>query len=203
MIKLDNLPLYNIDETDREIIFTFVQDDNGEEIAREIIWRTKRYNPNTKEWEDDKTIDENIEKWSKEYFNVPRKKLNSVIGTTKDVYVYDSFDSLWEVETKFTEDDVNQIKKGEITEITTDNKGIYIYFKTKDGNKRRANMRFEQKVGDKFLISPRKKRNALENFKKSFGVDLEDKDTLVGKTIMVQIAKAFNIVYPKILGLAE
>ena len=43
-----------------------------------------------------------------------------------------------------------------------------------------------------WFIDPQQKYRQLANFKKKFGIDVKDKEEIVGKEIMVEVAVAFG-----------
>lgn len=202
MEVLKNLPLENVIKEDNKVILEFLNEQEGE--LRQIEWYTQLYDIPSKTWYADDKKMKQVENWSQEYFGLPYEDLEKAVGATKDIYVYEEYDSLWERVVPFDEKDYGRTKKGKITEINLNPDTIEIIFVQKDGVKRRANMRFTEKRGDDFYIIPKKKKKAINNFNKLFGVPIENREEVIGKEMMVQVDKAFgNVFYSKILGLAE
>ena len=119
------------------------------------------------------------------------------IGTKKDVYHYENFNSLWESEfaQKFSEDMVGDIIMATITSVEDNGKMIVIQYVEKDTETLyKSNMSYSKYLEQRkeWFVDPVRKEKAFEKFKKKFGVDVKNADKIIGKDIMVEVKKAFG-----------
>ena len=134
-----------------------------------------------------------MDEWCQEYFETTFDKLTDCIGVRKDVYDYDTYCSLWETSSvdKFTEDDLGLIDEGIITEIKVDDIGIKIHIEY-EGKTYESKMVYSKWMDSlkRFLTNPQEKKKKIAKFEEKFGVSLENKDELIGKTVMFEVKKA-------------
>lgn len=182
-----NAELVEVTDKDGKITLTFM----NEERIYEINWNRKAYDSTLNDFVENEDKEKQVEEWSKTYFGVPTKKLESKLGTKKDIYYYDTYCSLWESDVKFTKDDNGKTFKTTIDSIVETDSEISIYYYW-DDRKFRSKMSFNQKVGDKYYLNPMKQRKQYKNFEKKFGVPIDKKDELIGKEIMVKVRSMYN-----------
>lgn len=195
---LKDLELVEVTFEDKKAILTFLDEERGE--IREI-------NFNKQVYKDGKFIDdvekaEMVEKWCKEIFKVKFADLQKAVGDKKDVYAYDAFNSLWEVDMveKFDKDMAGQIFETKIESIEDDGKALQIRFKY-DGNIYQSKMGYANYLEERkeWFVNPQKKKKQLQKFTDKFHIPFDDKDTIIGKKIMVEVKLAFNkFVYAEI-----
>ena len=172
-------------------VLTYLDEDRGE--IRTINFNRQSYKDG--QFVDDSEKAEKVDEWCKKYFNLSYKDLTKAIGTKMDVYAYDSFNSLWEVEQveKYTEDMVGQIYQTNIKEIVVDDYFIKIRFDI-DGKTYESKQTYGKYMEDmkQWFKDPIKKEKEFTKFKEKYGVSVDDKDQLVGHDIIVEVKKAFG-----------
>lgn len=160
-------------------------------------------NFNQQSYKDGKFVDdpektEKVTKWCEEYFNCKFEELASKIGTKQDVYCYDKFNSLWEIDQieKFTADMVGQIFQSEIKEITVDDFFIRIRYEI-EGKTYESKMAFGTyfKATKEWYQDPVKQKAQYAKFEEKYHVPVEEKDKLIGHPIMVEVKSAFGTNY--------
>ena len=179
------------DESGKKATLTFLDLENGQLVEVNF---NKRIYENGK-WVDNKEKGEKVDEWCEEYFSTTFDKLTDCVGMKKDVYVYPEFASLWE--TQFTEkfelSDKGRIIETVIERIEDDGKGVHIYFKWNDKEYESKMMYSDYvEVRKEWFVNPVKKNKQYEKFKNLFGVGIEDKDSLAGKEIKVEVSVAFG-----------
>ena len=121
--------------------------------------------------------------------------LEDAVGQTKDIYAYDKFNSLFEVQMieKFDIDQEGLIFQTEIAEITEDNVGIHIRFEY-EGTKYESKMTYSTYLEAKkqFIVDPIKKQKQYEKFESKFNKPIEEKESLIGENITVEVKVAFG-----------
>lgn len=193
MEKLTNLELVGVvyENDNKKAVLTFLDEDRGE--IREVNFNKQVYDNG--KYVDDPEKAEKVDEWCQEYFGLTFDQLSDAIGTRKDVYAYDNFNSLWEAEivSKFDKDMVGQIVEGTITEITVDDIAIKVKFDY-DGDIYQGKFTYAEylETRKEWFTNPQKKKKQFERFESKFHVPVEDKDELVGKHIMVEVKTAFG-----------
>ncbi|HFI0463796.1 TPA: hypothetical protein ACGO1T_001044 [Streptococcus suis] len=169
----------------------FYDEDNG--IIRSVKFNKQSYDEATKKYIDDPEKAEKVETWCQEYFGLSFDELTGAIGQRKDVYVYDNFNSLFEVDQvdKFTADMLGDIFTTEIESIEDTGTKIAVRYRY-DGKLLETKFRYADyvKALKKYLTDPKEKKIALEKFERKFKIPFEKKDELIGETIMVEVKKA-------------
>jgi hypothetical protein len=188
MMKLEQLELVDVTLDDKKGVLTFLDDANGE--IREVNFNKQVYDKDTKKFVDDVEKAKQVDEWCQEYFGLTFENLGQAVGDRKDVYCYDSFNSLWEtkVATKFDEDMVGQILNVEVTDVVLDEEGIRI-FVDYEGDTYRSNMGFTKQIGGKFYVDPIKKSKQIAKFQEKFGMSIEEREQMVGRNVMIEVKK--------------
>ena len=136
-----------------------------------------------------------VDAWCASLFDCRFDRLCDKIGTLKDVYCYDKFNSLFEVEQieKFTADMVGQIYQTEVKEITVDDYFIRIRYDI-EGKTYESKMTFGVYMQNTrtWFQDPIKKENQYAKFQNKFHVPVEEKDSLIGHPLMVEVKAAFG-----------
>lgn len=176
---------------DKKAVLTFLDVDHGQVL--EVNFNKQSYKDG--KFVDDAEKEQKVEEWSKTYFDTTFSKLGEKIGTSKDVYVYDNFNSLWEsTETKkFTKEMEGKIFSTQITRVEDDGKGIHIYFNIKD-DEYSSKMMYAQYIEAKkeWFNDPQKERKQKAKFEEKFGVSVENASEIIGNDIMVEGKMAFG-----------
>ena len=189
-----------VDETRCEMKW---YDSEGDRLLT-VKFNRQSWDKNSGSFVDDEEKAAQCEAWAQEYIGCSFDEIPDTLGIVHDVYVYDRFNSLWEVEEvkrpkKFTEA-IKKIIKTKIEEIYTDNVGIHVTY-LYEGEL------YESKYGTsewiekmkKFVPDPDKEKKARKRFTDTFGVEVEDAQSLIGTEIQVQVKKAFSSDYGDIL----
>lgn len=157
-------------------------------------------NFNRQVYADGKYIDDaekaaKVDQWCADYFQCGFDDLPNCVGQTKDVYCYEKFNSLWEVEQieKFTVDMVGQIYQTEVKEITVDDYFIKIRYEI-EGKTYESKMSFGvyMKESKEWYQDPVKKESQYQRFLEKYHVPVEEKDKLIGHPLMVEVKSAFG-----------
>ena len=160
-------------------------------------------NFNRQSYKDGKYIDDpakaaKVDEWCKEFFNTSFENLTSCVGQRKDVYAYDRFNSLFEVQMveKFTKDMKGQIFQSEVKEITVDDYFIKIHYMI-DGKMYESKMSYGLFMQDSrtWYQDPIKKEAQYRKFEEKFHVPVERADELIGHPLMVEVKAAFGTNY--------
>lgn len=180
-------------ENQDKAVLTFLDTERGE--VRVVNFNKQAYDSDKKKWIASEEKAEKVEKWCDEVFGLTFDKLAEAVGTSHDVYCYDGFNSLFEVQMvdKFTEDMVGQILQTTIKEILVDDLFIKIRYEW-DGKLYQSKQTLGQYVESmkKFFVDPIKKEKEYQKFQRKFGVPVSEAQSLIGHEIMVEVKKAFG-----------
>lgn len=193
MKLLENLELVAVEYSDKmpKVTLTFLDAENGE--IREVnfnkyVYENDKFVPN-----DEK--EQKVEQWCQDFFGVSFDNLASAVGDRKNVYCYDKFNSLFEVQQikKFEEDMLGQILNVEVTEVVDDGKAIKIRFDY-EGETYESKMGYSTflEAQNQWYVNPVKQQKQYEKFKEKFSISIVDKEELVGKSVMVEVKKAMG-----------
>ena len=173
------------------VVFRFLNEDEG--LLYEVTWNLRKFDPDNTKWVKSEEQEQKVAEWAKEYFGVEVAELANLgdANVYKDVYHYDTFNSLWEIKRteKMPKDRVGEIFTVEITEVEETSKGFLPKFE--EEGKTYGISGFDTstflKGQNKFFKDPVKEEKTKAKFLDRFGISLEDKDTLVGEEVMVEI----------------
>lgn len=177
----------------KKAVLTFLDEEKGEVL--EVNFNKQTFENGA--YIDDEEKAKKVDEWCEQEFETDFSSLTQKIGTKKDIYHYENFNSLWESEfaQKFTEDMVGDIITATITSVEDNGKMIVIQYIEKDTDTLyKSNMSYSKYLEQRkeWFVDPVKKEKAFEKFKKKFGVDVKDGNTIVGKDVMVEVKKAFG-----------
>ena len=187
-----DLLLVEVELTDGiSVVFRFLNEDEG--LLYEVTWNFRKFDPDNKKWVTSPEQEEKVAQWADEYFGVVVADLANLgdANIYKDVYHYDTFNSLWEIQRteKMPKDRVGEIFTVTITDVEETSKGFLPKFE--EEGKTYGISGFDTstflKGQNKFFKDPVKEEKAKEKFLDRFGISLEDKDLLVGEEVMVEI----------------
>lgn len=189
----NQLPLEEVEYNEGVATLTFLDREHGEILPVKLF--SKTFNKETKKMEDNPEQARKAEEHAQKYFGVGFDDLNKAVGQTHDVYVYDKFCSLWEVEMieKFKKEQEGEIFQTVIEEVKDDGKGIHILFKFEDKIHESKMMYADYKETFKeWFVNPNKKSTQYGKFEDKFGVPVDRADEILGNEIMVEIKVAFS-----------
>ena len=200
MEKLDQLELVDVTYEDKQAILTFLDEEKGE--IREVKLNKQVFDSNTNKFIDDDEKAEKVEKIAQEHFGLSFDHLSQAIGERRDIFAYDRFNSLYEVDiiSKFDKDMVGQIMEVEVSDVVDDGKAIFIKFQY-EGDTYASKMQYADYLENKkqWFINPIKQRKQYDKFFDKYQLSIEDKDQLVGQKVMIEIKLAFgSFVYVEI-----
>lgn len=191
-----DLELVSVDyESNRKkAVLTFL--DKERKQVRIVNFNKQVYRDNN--YVDDPEKNKKVDGWCDEYFGCGFDDLAECVGQKKDVYCYERFNSLWEVDQieKFTADMVGQIYQTEVKEITVDDYFIRIRYEI-DGKTYESKMTFGTyfQATKEWYQDPVKKEQQYKRFEDKFHVPVERKDELIGHPLMVEVKSAFGTNY--------
>ena len=189
----ENLNLIEVrfEQEGKKAILTFLDPERGE--IREVNFNKQVYKDG--KYQDDPEKAAKVDEWCKQYFNTTFSNLPSAVGQSKTVYCYDTFSSLFEVESieKFTEAMKGKLYQTTIKEIKLDDYCIRIRYEI-DGKTYESKMTFGKYVEQmkQWFIDPIKKEKVLAKFKEKYGKDISEADKLVGAKLIVEVKVAFG-----------
>lgn len=180
-------------EDDKKVTLVFLHEERGE--IREVNFNKQVYDKDTKKFVDDAEKAQKCEEWAQEYFGLEFDRLAEAIGERKDVYCYDNFNSLFEVQmvTKFDEDMLGQVFETEVTNAFDDGKKIAIHFEY-EGNLYESKMQYADYVEARkeWFINPIKQKKQYDKFKDKFQMPVTEIENMIGKTVLVEVKKAMG-----------
>lgn len=191
----ENLALIEVEyqNDNKKAVLTFLDEENGQVL--EVNFNKQAYDTVAKQFVDDAEKASKVDDWCYTYFDTTFDKLNQAVGQKKDVYKYDSFNSLWESDyaQKFDDEDVGKVFTATIKNIKDDGIAIVIEYEI-DNILHSSKMTYAKYVENlkKWFEDPIRKEKQFEKFKNKFGVPVEDADQILEKEIMVEVKKAFG-----------
>lgn len=193
MELLKDLELVEVAVEDGKAELTFLDEENME--IRKVNINKKKYDRDKNKWFEDSEQAEKAEKIAEDEFGKSFDDLEDAVGQHKDIYAYDKFNSLFEVQMieKFDKDQEGLIFQTTISEITEDNVGIHIRFEY-EGNKYESKMTYSDYLEAKkqFIVDPIKKQKQYEKFETKFKLPISEKEQLIGEQITVEVKVAFG-----------
>jgi hypothetical protein len=195
MELLEQLELVDVlyEDNNQKAVCVFLDESKGE--VRAVNFNRQSYDEKSNKFIDDPEKAAKVAEWCEEYFQLPFERLAEAIGERKDIYCYDKFNSLFEVQMleKFDEDMVGQIFETEVVKAVDDGKKLSIQFEY-DGKLYESKMQYSDYVEarQEWFINPQKKMKQFNKFQEKFNIPAENIGEMVGKTIMVEVKKAMG-----------
>lgn len=192
---LDQLELVDVqyEEGNKKAILVFLDEERGE--IREVNFNKQVYDDGSKKFVDNDEKAEKVDKWCEEYFQLPFEQLSEALGVRKEIYCYPGFNSLFEVPmiAKFPEDMVGQIFETTIVKAEDDGKKISLQFEYED-DLYESKMQYADYLESRkeWFINPVKKQKQFDKFTEKFNLPIEQLGDMVGKTVMVEVKKAYG-----------
>jgi hypothetical protein len=182
------------ENNDKKAVMTFL---DAERKEVRIVNFNKQGYENGK-YVDDPAKAEKVDGWCYDLLGTPFESLADCIGQKKDVYVYDRFNSLFEVQQvdKFTKDMVGCILQTEVKEIIVDDYFIKIRYDY-EGKTYESKQTFGKYMESmkQWFVDPQKKEREYQKFEDKYGVPVSEKDSLIGHPLMVEVKAAFGAHY--------
>ena len=181
------------DQGGQKAVLTFLDSEQG--FIRDVNFNKQQYDNDAGKFVDDPEKAEKVEKWCQDFFNLTFDKLSEAIGEKKDIYVYDGFNSMFEVTQvdKFPKEWVGQIFNTTIESVEDTGQRISIKYKIED-KLLETKLQYSEYVEalKKWFVNPQKKEKQFAKFEERYGISFEEKDKLVGKDVMVEVKLAFK-----------
>lgn len=195
MELLEQLELVDVqfEDSNNKAVLVFLDESRGE--IREVNFNKQSYDQESKKFIPDAAKAEKVDEWCNEYFGLPFDRLAEAIGERKDVYCYDNFNSLFEVQmiSKFDEDMEGQIFETEVVNAVDDGKKISIQFEY-EGNLYESKMQYADYLDARkeWFINPQKRLKQYAKFEEKFNISVSNINEMIGKTVMVEVKKAMG-----------
>ena len=193
MELLEQLELVDVVFEDKKATLVFLDENRGE--IREVNFNRQSFDQDTKKFVDDPEKAAKIDEWCEEYFNIDFDRLAEAIGEKRDVFCYDNFSSLFEVQmiSKFEEDMLGQIFEVEVTKAADDGKKISIQFEY-EGQLYESKMQYADYLDARkeWFINPQKRIKQYKKFEEKFHIPVDRIEEMVGKTVMIEVKKAMG-----------
>ncbi|WP_251033561.1 hypothetical protein [Bacillus sp. ISL-75] len=195
MELLEQLEIVDVrfEENNQKAEIVFLDDMKGE--IREVYFNRLVFDKENNKWVPDEKKALQVDQWCEEYFQLPFDRLGEAIGEKKDVYCYDFFNSLWEVQIveKFNEDMEGQIFETEIVKAVDDGKKISLQFEY-EGKLYESKMQYADylEARKEWFINPVKRKKQYDKFSEKFNMPVEEIENMVGKTVLVEVKKAMG-----------
>lgn len=189
----ENLELVEVvyENNDKKAVLKFLDIENGELL--EVNFNKQVYVNG--DWADDKEKAEKVDHWCKQYFDRDFSNLSERVGDSFNVYVYENFNSMWEsqVVNKFETSQKGEIMTTEISEVEDTGTAIAIRYEIEDKLYETKYTYGEYREELKqWFTNPQKKKKQFERFEKMFGITYEDRESIIGKEIMIEVKVAFG-----------
>lgn len=192
----ENLELVEVEyeNNGQKAVMTFLDKVNSE--VRVVNFNKQSYKDG--KFVDDPEKAEKVEEWCTEFFGTSFDNLAECLGSVQTLYVYEKFNSLWEVDQveKFTKDMNGQIYQTEVKEVILDDYFIKIRYEI-DGKIYESKQTFGKYLesNGSWFLDPQKRDREFAKFEEKYLVPVEERDSLVGHTIMVEVKCAFGTHY--------
>lgn len=185
----EDLEIVDVQVEPEKITFTLLDPEKQE--IHDIKWRKQVYDPEAQSYVDDEAKLKQVEDWCESFFGLTLDTIQEAIGKRATVYGYDTFDSFWLSDAKFEKSDKGKMIQTKVKDVEVTKEYIKIRYDWK-GKTYSSYKRFTQKRGDVYYVNPIKKNTQLKWFVDTFGVDVSEKDSVIGKSIIVEVKSAFG-----------
>ena len=130
--KIEQLRLLAV-EREEDYQATLKLADLESKLIYDVNFNKREFDKNTKKWIPSPEKADKVEKLCLEYVGFPFDELEEALGSNFDVYVYENFNSLWEVKftNKFTDEHKGKSFQTTIDEIEDNGTAILIKYKWK------------------------------------------------------------------------
>ena len=196
MKKIENAELVEVAYSDdnKKVTLTFLDAEAGE--IREVSFNKQVYKDG--KYVDDAAKTKQVDEWCHDYFDTKFENLSNCIGVKRDIYAYEKFSSVFEVEQieKFTEKDKGKIYQTVVKEVLADDLFIRIRYEIngKTYESKQSLGKYVESM-NKYYPDPVKKVKELAKFEEKFGIPVTRKDELVGEKLIVEVKCAFKTYY--------
>lgn len=193
MILKEQLELVDVQFENQKATMVYLDEAHGE--IREVSFNKQGYDKTSKKYVDDPIQAIKTEERCEEHFGLSFDRLAELIGEKRDIYCYDNFNSVYEVQQieKFEDDMEGQIFETEIVKAVDDGKKISLQFEY-EGNLYESKMQYADYLEprNEWFVNPQKKEKQYKKFKEKFNMSVDEIDQMVGKVVMVEVKKAMG-----------
>ena len=181
------------DQGGQKAVLTFLDAEQG--FIRDVNFNKQIFDNDANKFVNDAEKAEKVEQWCQDFFGVTFENLTEAIGSKQTVYVYDGFNSLFEVTQvdKFPREWVGQIFSTTIESVEDTGQRISIKYKIED-KLLETKLQYSDYVEalKQWFVNPQKKEKQFAKFKERYGISFDEKDKLIGKDVMVEVKLAFQ-----------
>lgn len=195
MLLLENLECVHaeFEDNNQKLVLTFLDEERGE--IREVNFNKQAFDKDEKKFVPNPEKAAQVEEWCQEHFGLSFDQMGQAIGMRKDIFCYDSFNSVFEVKMveKFEEDMLGQILDVEICEAFDDGRKIALRFEY-EGKLYESKMQYADYLESRqeWFPNPTKRKKQYEKFEDKFQMPVEDIENMVGKKVLVEVKKAMG-----------
>lgn len=195
--KIEGLRLLAV-EREEDYKATLKLADLEKKLFYDVNFNKREFDRNAKKWISSPEKEAKVEEKCLEYVGFSFDDLEQAVGGNFDVYEYEEFNSLWEVQftKKFQEEHKGKSFQTTIDEIEDNGTTIVIKYQWK-GEPYQSKMTYADYVEDlkEWFVNPQKRKKQLEKFNERYGIPFEQKDDLIGSNIIVNVKCAFGKFY--------
>lgn len=195
MLLLPNLECVHaeFEDNNQKLVLTFLDEERGE--IREVNFNKQSFDKESKKFIADPEKALKVEEWCQEHFGLSFDEMGQAIGSRKDIFCYDTFNSVFEVQLveKFEEDMLGQILEVAIIEAFDDGRKIGLRFEY-EGKLYESKMQYADylEARQEWFPNPTKRKKQYDKFFEKFGMPVEEIENMVGKTVLVEVKKAMG-----------
>jgi hypothetical protein len=195
MLLLPNLECVHaeFEDNNQKLVLTFLDEERGE--IREVNFNKQSFDKESKKFIADPEKALKVEEWCQEHFGLTFDEMGQAIGSRKDIFCYDTFNSVFEVQLveKFEEDMLGQILEVAIIEAFDDGRKIGLRFEY-EGKLYESKMQYADylEARQEWFPNPTKRKKQYDKFFEKFGMPVEEIENMVGKTVLVEVKKAMG-----------
>jgi hypothetical protein len=201
MELLEQLEIVDVrfEDNNQKAEIIFLDDLKGE--IREVYFNRQAFDKATSKYVPNAKKAAEVDQWCQEYFGLTFDRLGEAIGERKDVFCYDRFNSLWEVQMieKFGDDMEGQIFETVIVNALDDGKKISLQFEY-EGKLYESKMQYAtyNEARKEWFVDPIKRTKKYEKFESKFNMPVTELENMVGKTVLVEVKKMGQWIYSEI-----
>jgi hypothetical protein len=181
------------EDNNKKLVLTFLDEEFGE--IREVNFNKQAFDKDSKKFVDNAEKAKQVEEWCQEHFGLSFDEMGQAVGMRKDIFCYDNFNSVFEVQMieKFEEDMLGQIIEVEIVKAFDDGRKIALQFEY-EGKLYESKMQYADYVESRqeWFINPQKRIKQYTKFQDKFLMPVEDIENMVGRTVLVEVKKAMG-----------
>lgn len=191
MAEVKKLELVEVKYDGPKAVLVFLDKEEG--LIRQVKFNKQVYDRTAKKWVDDEKKAEQVETWCRDLLGVTFDTLSQAIGSKKDVYIYDQFNSLYEVQLtdKFEESMLGDILIAKIESIEDTGTKISVKYQYEE-KLYESKFQYASYIESlkEWFVDPNDRQSAYAKFEERFSIPFDRKDELIGEPITIEVKKA-------------